>query len=259
MDEIVISKAITESYTRELLDYMEVDVAVVGGGPSGLAAGYYLGKQGVKTALFDKKLSIGGGMMFNKIVVQDEAKGILDEFGVTAVRYQDGYYVAGSVEAVSALCYRCVKAGTRIFNLISVEDVMIRENDRITGLVLNWSAVNIANLHVDPLVIRAKLVIDATGHDAEVCRIVTRKIGNRLDTKTGNVIGEKPMWAEVGERELVAEARQVFPGLLASGMAINAVYGYPRMGAIFGGMLISGKQAAELAVSLLNQKPAKGK
>jgi thiamine thiazole synthase len=42
-------------------------------------------------------------------------------------------------------------------------------------------------------------------------------------------------------------------------MAINAVYGYPRMGAIFGGMLISGKQAAELAVSLLNQKLAKGK
>ena len=67
------------------------------------------------------------------------------------------------------------------------------------------------------------------------------------------------MWAEVGERELVAEARQVFPGLLASGMAINAVFGYHRMGAIFGGMLMSGKQAAELAVKLLNQTTGKGK
>ena len=263
MDEVVISKAITQSYTKELMDYMEVDVAIVGGGPSGLAAGYYLAKNGIKTALYEKRLSVGGGMwgggmMFNKIVVQDEAKVILDEFGVKATKYQDGYYVADSVETVSALCYRCVKAGTRIFNLISVEDVMIRENDRITGLVLNWTAVNMANLHVDPLVIRAKLVIDATGHDAEVCRIVTRKIGNRLETKTGNVIGEKPMWAEVGERELVAEAKQVFPGLLASGMAINAVFGYPRMGAIFGGMLMSGKQAAELASDLLKKNSGKG-
>ncbi|MBM3143338.1 MAG: ribose 1,5-bisphosphate isomerase, partial [Chloroflexi bacterium] len=42
---------------------------------------------------------------------------------------------------------------------------MIRENNRITGLVLNWSAVNMAKLHVDPLTIRAKYVIDATGHE----------------------------------------------------------------------------------------------
>jgi len=42
LDEVIISKAITESYTKELLDYMEVDVAIVGAGPSGLAAGYYL-------------------------------------------------------------------------------------------------------------------------------------------------------------------------------------------------------------------------
>ena len=36
-------------------------------------------------------------------------------------------------------------------------------------------------------------------------------------------------------------------------MAINAVFGYPRMGAIFGGMLMSGKQVAELAVGLLKK------
>lgn len=258
MDEVVISKAIAQSYTRELMDFMEVDVAIVGAGPSGLAAGYYLANSGVKTAIFEKRLSVGGGMwgggmMFNKIVVQNEAKDILDEFGITTEKYQEGYYVADSVEAVSALCYRCVKAGSRIFNLISVEDVMIRENDRITGLVINWSAVSLANLHVDPLVIRSKLVIDATGHDAEVCRIVTRKIGDKLETKTGKILGEKPMWAEVGEKELVAGAKQVFPGLLATGMAINAVFGYPRMGAIFGGMLMSGKQVAGLAVDLLKR------
>lgn len=256
MDDVIISKAITQSFIDEFINYLDVDVAIVGAGPSGLTAGYYLARKGIKTAIYERKLSIGGGMwgggmMFNRIVVQDEAKPILDEMGVATVEYQPGYYVADSVEAVSALCYQCVKAGTRIFNLISVEDVMIREEDRVAGLVLNWSAVSMANLHVDPLSIKSRFVIDATGHDAEVCRIVTRKIGARLNTATGEVVGEKPMWAERGERDLMAKTGEVYPGLLASGMAINAVYGYPRMGPIFGGMLISGKQVAELTAELL--------
>ena len=50
MDEIIISKAIIEGYTQELLNYLEVEVAIVGAGPSGLAAGYYLAKKGIKTA-----------------------------------------------------------------------------------------------------------------------------------------------------------------------------------------------------------------
>jgi len=256
VDDVVISKAIIQSFTDEFINYLDVDVAIAGAGPSGLIAGYYLARKGIKTVIYERKLSIGGGMwgggmMFNRIVVQNEAKPILDEMGVTTVEYQPGYYVADSVEAVSALCYQCVKAGARIFNLISVEDVMIREDDRVAGLVLNWSAVTMANLHVDPLSIKSRFVIDATGHDAEVCRIVTRKIGARLNTSTGEVVGEKPMWAERGEKDLVAKSGEVYPGLLVSGMAVNAVYGYPRMGPIFGGMLISGKQVAELTVELL--------
>lgn len=258
MDEIVISRAITESYTKDFLDILDVDVAIAGAGPAGMAAGYYLAKNGLKTVLFERKLSVGGGMwgggmMFNRIVVQAAAKGILDEFGVAATEYQKGYYVANALETVSALCYQAIKAGARIFNLLSIEDVMIREDDRVTGLVLNWSAVSLANLHVDPLTIRSKLVIDATGHDAEVCRIVSRKIGPKLRTKTGDVVGEKPMWSEVGEREIILNTKEVYPGLVVAGMAVNAVFGFPRMGAIFGGMLLSGKKAAELAINLLKE------
>lgn len=256
MDEIIISKAIIEGYTREFLNYLEVDVAIVGAGPAGLAAGYYLAKKGVKTAIYERKLSVGGGMwgggmMFNRIVVQPEAKGILDEFGITVKEYQKGYYVADSIEAVSALCYRTVKTGTRIFNLITVEDVMIREGDKVTGLVLNWSAVDLAKLHVDPLTIRSKLVIDATGHAAEVCNLVAHKTGQKLGTCTGGVIGEKPMWAEVAEKETVEYTKEIYPGLLGAGMVVNAVFGLPRMGPIFGGMLLSGKKAADLAANIL--------
>ena len=253
MDEVIISKAITETYLKDLLESMEMEVAIVGAGPSGMTAAYYLAKKRVKVAIFERKLSVGGGMwgggmMFNRIVVQPEGKEILDELGIATEEYQKGYYTADAVEATSTLCSRTVKAGARIFNLLSVEDVMIREDDRITGLVLNWSAVSLANLHVDPLAMRAKLVIDATGHDAEVCRIVARKTGAKLEIR-----GEKSMWAEVGEKAIVENTKQVCPGLLVAGMAANAVFSSPRMGPIFGGMLLSGRKAAELAIGLLKK------
>jgi thiazole biosynthesis enzyme len=256
MDEVVISRAIVESYMKDFMGAMEVDVAVAGAGPAGLVTAYYLAKEGIKVIVFERQLRVGGGMsgggmMFNRIVVQEEGKRILDEFEVSVEEYEKGYYVADSLEAISAICSKAIKAGAKIFNLINVEDVMVREGDRITGLVLNWSAVSWSKLHVDPLTVRCKVAVDATGHDAEVCRIVVEKIGPKLRTKTGKVMGEKSMWAERGEKEIFENTREVYPGLVVAGMTANAVFGSPRMGAIFGGMLLSGKKAAWEAMDLL--------
>jgi thiazole biosynthesis enzyme len=258
MDEVVISRAITESYTKDLLEAMELDVAIAGAGPAGMTAAYYLAKEKVKAAIFERKLSVGGGiwgggMMFNKIVVQDEGKEILDEFGIDTSQYQEGYHVASAIELASTLCSLAIKAGARIFNLLGVEDVVIRENDKVSGLVLNWSTVPLANLHVDPLAIRSKLVIDATGHSCEICRLVTEKVGGKLRTATGDIMGEKSMWAEIGEKKVAENTKEVYPGLIAAGMAATAVFGSPRMGPIFGGMLLSGKKAAQLAADLLKR------
>ena len=256
MDEVIISRAITESYMKDLIDAMELDVAIVGAGPAGITAAYYLAKRGIKIAIFERKLSIGGGiwgggMMFNKIVVQAEGKEILDEFGIATTEYEDGYHIASAVEVASTLCSQAVKAGAKVFNLISVEDVVIREGDRVSGLVLNWSTVHMAKLPIDPLAIKSKLVVDATGHDCEVCRLVTEKTGGKLRTVTGNVIGEKSMWAEVGEKKVPENTKEVYPGLIVAGMAATAVFGCPRMGPIFGGMLLSGKKTAQLAEDLV--------
>jgi len=256
MDEVIISRAIVESYMKDFMEAMEVDVAVAGAGPAGLVTAYYLAKEGIKVVVFERQLRVGGGMsgggmMFNRIVLQEEGKRILDEFKVSVEEYEKGYYVADSLEAISAICSKAIKAGAKIFNLISVEDVMVREDDRITGLVLNWSAVSWSKLHVDPLTVRCKVAVDATGHDAEVCRIVAGKIGPKLRTKTGEVLGEKSMWAERGEREILENTREVHPGLVVAGMTANAVFGSPRMGAIFGGMLLSGRKAARVAMELL--------
>lgn len=258
LDEITISKAITESFMNDFMDAMEADVAIVGAGPSGMTAAYYLARDGIKTVLFERGLRVGGGMpgggmMFNRIVVQDEGKSILDEFDIRSWEYEPGYYLADSLEATAVLCAGAIKAGARFFNLISVEDVMILEDDRVTGLVLNWTATELAKLHVDPLTIRAKVVIDATGHASEVCHIVVDKLKGKLRTEDGCIVGERPMWAEIGEGKLTENTREVYPGLIVAGMAANAVCGAPRMGPVFGGMLLSGKRAAEVATGVLQQ------
>ncbi len=255
LDEVIISRAIINEFMKDFMRYLDTDVAIVGAGPAGLIAGYYLGREGKKVAIFECKLSVGGGMwgggmMYNRCVFQEASRRILDEIGVRYRKYRKGYYITDSLETVSCLCSSAIKAGARIFNLISVEDVMIRK-DRVAGVVLNWSAVSKASLHVDPLTARAKCVVDATGHDAEVAGIVVRKIGKKLHTDTGDLLGEKPMWAEVGEEKILENTKEVYPGLYVTGMAANAVYGSPRMGPIFGGMLLSGQRVAKLILGAL--------
>jgi thiamine thiazole synthase len=258
LDEKIITQAIIDRYFQKLKESLSVDVAVVGGGPSGLVCSYYLVSKGFKVALFERKLSIGGGMwgggmMFNEIVVQDEGKRILDVFGIRSHPYAEGYYTADSVEAISTLCSKAAHSGVTIFNLLSAEDLILREN-RVTGLVLNWTAVEMASLHVDPLTIESKFVVDATGHATEVVAILQRKNDVKLLTKTGKIMGERSLWAEAAERDTMLNTREVFPGLYVTGMAANAAFGSYRMGPIFGGMLLSGEKAAELIAEELRKK-----
>jgi thiazole biosynthesis enzyme len=251
LDEILITRAIIERFTEKLLENLDVDVAVVGGGVSGLTAAWRLAQKGRKVAVFERKLSIGGGMwgggmMFNEIVVQAAAKPVLDDLGIRLRPIYEDYYTADAVEAVTTLGSQAVKAGATVFNCISVEDVMVRE-DRVNGLVISWTAVEMARLHVDPMVIRSKYVVDATGHDLEVVKVLLRK--NQplsLFTPSGAIGGERSMWAEVGEKETVAHTKEIYPGFFVAGMAATATYGTFRMGPIFGGMFLSGQKAADL-------------
>lgn len=263
-----ITKAIIERYMNKFIDNLDQDVIIAGAGPAGLTTAYYLAKNGFKVSIFERKLSIGGGMwgggmMFNEIVVGEDGKKILDEFGINSDKYDEGYYTSDSVEAISTICSKAVKAGVKIFNCISVEDVMIDKNG-VCGVVINWSSVEIANLHVDPLSIRSKYVVEATGHPLEVLKILEKKVDGNLFTKTGKIMGEKSMNADIGERTVVENTKEIFNNVYVVGMAANAAFGTNRMGPIFGGMLLSGKKLADILIKRLkgeishNQKKIEG-
>jgi len=248
LNETQISRAIIEEATKDLLNNLNTDVIIAGAGPSGLVAATYLARKKHKVAIFERKLSTGGGiwgggMVFPKIVIQREAKKILDDFKILSKK-KGNLYVSSSLEVVAKLTAGAVDAGVKIFNGISIEDVLIRK-DKVCGVVINWSAVEIAKLHVDPLTFGARFVIDSTGHAAELCHIVERKVG-KLNTPSGKIEGEKSMWADEAEKLTIENTREVYPGLFVSGMSANAVFGGPRMGPIFGGMFLSGVKVANL-------------
>ena len=197
LKEETITKAIVERFTKKFIDSLDQDVIIAGAGPAGLTLAYHLAKNGIKVSIFERKLSIGGGMwgggmLFNEIVVGEKGREILDSFGVNTKKYDDGYYTADSIEAVTTICSNAMKAGAKIFNCMSVEDVMVNKNG-VCGVVVNWSTVEMAGLHVDPLCVKSKIVVEATGHPLELLKILENKVDGKLFTKTGKIMGERSM------------------------------------------------------------------
>ena len=248
ISELDITRNIVEAFNEKLRRCEKLDVAIAGAGPSGLLAAHYLAEGGLNVALFERKLSPGGGMwgggmLYNVALFQKEAEPLVKELGVASSETGDGYIVTDSVEVVGTLVMKAVKSGALVFNGMHAEDLMVRDED-VTGVVINWSAVQIAGLHVDPLAIPARAVIDATGHDCCLAQYAIKR-GLKLKTPTGGIIGERAMWADRGEREVMEFAGEICPGLYTTGMASNAVRGGHRMGAVFGGMLMSAKKVSD--------------
>ncbi|WP_456418515.1 sulfide-dependent adenosine diphosphate thiazole synthase, partial [Methanocaldococcus infernus] len=159
-----ISRVIIKKAMEMWLDNLEVDVAIVGAGPSGLTCARYLAKEGLKVIVLERHLFFGGGtwgggMGFPYITVEEEAKHLLEEVGVRLEKVDD-LYVADSVEVPAKLATAAIDSGAKILTGIVVEDLILK-NEEVRGVVINTYAIEKAGLHVDPLAIESKVVVDA--------------------------------------------------------------------------------------------------
>jgi thiamine thiazole synthase len=103
-------------------------------------------------------------------------------------------------------------------------------------------------VHVDPIALESKIVVDATGHDA----VALQYLAKRGLFKP--VPGNGAMWVEESEEQVMEKTGEVFPNLFVVGLSVAAVYGTPRMGPAFGAMILSGRKGAALIKAKLQAK-----
>lgn len=238
-----------DRYYEKLRRAVECDVLVAGAGPSGLVCARELASKGRSVVVCERRLAPGGGvwggaMCWNEVAVQEEARAVAEGLGVRLRPAGDGLYTADSVELASALALSAIRAGATLLNMIHVEDLVI-EGGRVAGLVVNRTGPAQGVHPIDPMCLRARAVLDSTGHDAALASLVAKR-GLKLLTDTGAMGGERAMDASAGEAFVIERSGPAFPGLYVTGMATCGVWGGPRMGPIFGGMLLSGLKVARL-------------
>jgi thiamine thiazole synthase len=247
-----VTRAIVREFTKQFEEYVESDCIIIGAGPSGLMAGRNLAKAGKKVLIVERNNYLGGGFwiggyLMNKVTVRHPAERILDELGIPYKEVSKGLLVADGPHACSKLIAATCDSGVKFANMTAFDDLVLKEDGRVCGAVINWTPISALPREitcVDPVGIESAIMIDATGHDAQV----VKKLEERGLIKTK---GFGAMWVERSEDLIIEHTNEAYPGLIVAGMAVSTLYGLPRMGPTFGGMLLSGEVAAEIALELL--------
>lgn len=261
ISEIHVTKTIVNEFMDDFIEnILDSDVVVVGSGPCGVTAAKYCAEKGLKTVMIERNIYGGGGMwqggfLLPKNTVGAPANKLLEECGVNLKDAGNGLYVCDSFEMVSKMLVSACNAGVKLLNSTNVEDLVLKE-DHVDGVVIQWYPVQQMPKFItcmDPIAIRSKVVIDATGHDSFlVKRLSEQRSGIPKPPGCGS------LWVDEAEKKTVELTHEIYPGLIVAGMSATSTYGAPRMGPIFGGMLLAGKKAAELAYDKIRGVRVKG-
>ncbi|HSE57786.1 MAG TPA: sulfide-dependent adenosine diphosphate thiazole synthase [Nitrospiraceae bacterium] len=253
-----ITRHIAREYYKEFDQLIESDVIIVGAGPSGLICAHDLATMGFRTLIVEQSLALGGGFwhggyLMNKATICEPANEILEEIGVPCKRIKEceGMYMVDPPHATGALVAAAYRAGAKVLNLTRVVDLILRQEGVLEGVVVNNTTAEMAGhdiIHVDPIALESKVVVDATGHDAVVVELLHKR---RLYQP---VPGNGAMWVSRSEEEVMNRTGEVYPNCFVIGLAVAAVNGTPRMGPAFGSMLLSGRYGAELIKKKLKQE-----
>jgi thiamine thiazole synthase len=245
-----ITRQIAREYYKEFDQLIESDVIIVGAGPSGLVCAMDLARMGFRTLVVEQSLALGGGFwsggyLMNKATICAPANEILHELGVPCkpIKECEGMFMVDPPHATGALIAAAYKAGAKIMNLTRVVDLILRNDGVLEGVVVNNTTAEMAGhdvIHVDPIALESRIVVDATGHDAVVVNLLHKR--NLYQPVPGN----GAMWVSRSEEQVMEGTGEVYPNCFVVGLAVAAVYGTPRMGPAFGSMLLSGRYGAEL-------------
>ncbi|WBW71775.1 thiazole biosynthetic enzyme [Schizosaccharomyces osmophilus] len=267
--ESTVSRAMTRRYFADLDKYAESDIVIVGAGSAGLTAAYYLGtrRPDLKIAIIEASVAPGGGawlggQLFSAMVVRKPADAFLREIGVP---YEDeGEYVVIKHAALftSTVMARALSLpNIKLFNATAVEDLIVKAdqdgNQRIAGVVTNWTLVSLNHglqSCMDPNTINAHLILSATGHDGPFGAFCVKRAHQAgLVPDLGDM---RPLDMNRSENLIVKGTREVYPGLVVSGMELSELDGANRMGPTFGGMMFSGIKAAQEALKVFEERKA---
>lgn len=233
--------------------YASSDVIIVGGGPAGLMAAFDLAKLDLKILVVESASFAGGRLWTSDFLISastlmPQVREILDELKIPYKKGRGGISVAAGPSLSSKLISAVCDTGVRILNMAEFDD-LIYTDEKAEGVVINW----VSRLSLKDKVstgvsadLKSQMVIDATGIDASVCRILMER-GVIKPTRYEQVD------IRASEELLLEKTGSIYPGLVVAGMAVATIYGIPQEGLTLCSMLLSGRKAADEVVMSLSE------
>jgi len=177
--ESQVSRAMTRRYFKDLDEYAESDIVIVGAGSCGLSTAYMLAKErpDLKIAIVEAGVAPGGGawlggQLFSAMIMRKPADAFLRNVGVPYEDEGDFVVVKHAALFTSTLLSKVLGfPNVKLFNATAVEDLITRQTEdglRIAGVVTNWTLVTMHHDDqscMDPNTINAPVIVSTTGHD----------------------------------------------------------------------------------------------